>query len=86
MDQSNTNQHFWLNGQFVSTETYLERVRAARERTERLKLTKTWIARKVSRSRPHVSSVLNGRDRGPNTLLLIEQLIDQVEAGEVSPR
>ena len=47
---------------------------------------KTWIARKIRRSRPHVSSVLNERDRGVGTLRLIEELVARVEAGEVIPR
>ena len=38
------------------------------------------------RGRPHVSAVLNGRIRGPDTLLLIEKLVMQVKAGEITPR
>ena len=67
-------------------QAYLERVRAVHARTEALHMKKTWIARKIRRSRPHVSSVLNARDRGLGTLLLIEELVAQVEAGEVVPR
>ena len=77
---------FWFDGRMVSEEEYLDRVREIHEHADALNLSKTWIARKIRRSRPHVSAVLNGRDRGPNTLLLIEKLVMQVEAGEITPR
>ena len=76
----------WLGGELVSAEAYQERARAARLRAERLGLTKTWMARQVGRRRPHVSAVLHGRTQGPGTLRLIEVLLDQVEAGKVTPK
>ena len=69
-----------------TTDPYLDRVRAAHARVREQGLTKAWIARRIRRSRPHVSAVLHGRDRGPGTLLLIEALLERVEAGEVTPR
>ena len=76
----------WLGGELVSAEAYLKRAEAARLRAERLGLTKTWIARQIGRRRPHVSAVLHGRHRGPTTLRLIEALLDQIEAGKVTPK
>lgn len=77
---------FWFDGRMVSEEEYLDRVCEIRERADALNLSKTWIARKVRRSRPHVSAVLNGRNRGPKTLLLIEQVVERIEAGELMPK
>ena len=77
---------FLFDGRMVSEEEYLDRVREIHERADALNLSKTWIARKIRRSRPHVSAVLNGRDRGPNTLLLIGQVVERVEAGELIPK
>lgn len=67
-------------------DAYRERVRVAHARVQELELKKSWIARKIRRTRPHVSAVLHGRNRGPGTLYLIEELIRQVEAGTVIPR
>ena len=83
MNQTSTTEHRGLDQAMLPEVAYLERVCAVHARTQQLKMKKTWIARKIRRSRPHVSSVLNGRDRGLGTLLLIEELLAQVEAGEV---
>ena len=76
----------WFDGRMVSEVEYLDRAREIHERADALNLSKTWIAQIIRRSRPHVSAVLNGRDRGPKTLLLIEQLVERVEAGELIPK
>ena len=73
-------------GRPATRDAYLERVRAAHGRVQEQKLTKAWIARRIRRSRPHVSAVLHGRDRGPETLCLIEALLERVEAGKLTPR
>jgi len=75
----------WIGGQLITFNEYLVRVDEANRRAYGLCLTRTWIAFQIGRSRGHTTRVLNGRDRGVKTLQRIEILLDQVEAGEVTP-
>lgn len=76
----------WMGGKLITFDQYLQRADAAREKAEGLCLTRTWIAEQVGRSRGHTTRVLNGKDRGVETLLKIEDLLRRVDAGEVAPR
>ena len=62
---------------------YRERQEAALKRARTFGLKVTWMALTIERTRPWVSQVLNGTRYGDETLTLIEQLLRQVEAGEV---
>ena len=75
----------WIGGRLIPFEEYLARIDEANRRAYALCLTRTWIAAQIGRSRGHTTRVLNGRDRGVKTLRMIEELLDRVEAGEVSP-
>ena len=85
MAQNTTSYHFRSSTTRDSRE-YQRRVASAAARVEGLGLTKAWIARRIRRTRPHVSAVLNGRQRGEGTLQLIEDLLAKVEAGEIVKR
>ena len=69
-----------VGSSYISRKEYRKRVRTAHRRVQRLGVTQGWIAEQIGRSRGHVSHVLNGLADGPETLLLIEQLIGHVEA------
>ena len=61
-----------------------QRVGKAGRRVRRLGLSKTWMAGEISRSRQNVTGVLNKTVSSPGTLSLIEELLDEVEAGRVA--
>lgn len=85
MAQNTTSYHL-RSSTARDSQAYQRRVASAAERAEGLRLTKAWIARRIRRTRPHVSAVLNGRQRGEGTLQLIEDLLSKVEAGEIVKR
>lgn len=82
----NTSSYHFRSSTIPDPKAYQRRVASAAERVEELGLTKAWIARRIRRTRPHVSAVLNGRQRGEGTLQLIEDLLAKVEAGEIVKR
>lgn len=57
------------------------RVDRAVAQVEALGLSRTWIAVQIGRSRQNVTEVLNKTTSSPGTLLLIERLLEEVEAG-----
>ena len=85
MAQNTTSYHF-RSSPVSDAEAYKQRVASAAERVDVLGLKKAWIARRIRRTRPHVSAVLNGRQPGEGTLQLIEDLLAKVEAGEIVKR
>lgn len=85
MSQTSPSYHF-RSSDVSDSEGYIQRVERAAERVRALGITKAWIARRVRRTRPHVSAVLNGRQRGLRTLELIEELLSKMEAGEIVKR
>ena len=60
------------------------RVDRAARRVEEIGVSRTWIAGRISRSRQNVTEVLNKTTSSPGTLVLIENLLDDVEAGRVA--
>jgi len=60
------------------------RVDRAACRVEQIGVSRTWIAGRISRSRQNVTEVLNKTTSSPGTLVLIENLLDDVEAGRVA--
>lgn len=77
MAQSPTQARLILN------KSYQERRKRAYRRVEALGLKRRWVARQVGRSVRCVTEVLRGTDTGEPTLVLIEVLLHQIEAGEV---
>lgn len=61
-----------------------ERVDRAARRVVEIGVSRTWIAGRISRSRQNVTEVLNKTTSSPGTLVLIENLLDDVEAGRVA--
>ena len=60
------------------------RVDRAARRVVEIGVSRTWIAGQISRSRQNVTEVLNKTTSSPGTLVLIEKLLDDVEAGRVA--
>ena len=69
-------------GRSADASYHLRRERAY-VRVEALGLKRRWIARRIGRSVRCVTEVLRGTDTGAPTLMLIEILIGQVEAGAI---
>ncbi len=65
---------------YITRTAYRLRIRQARDRLRDLGISLAWVARQIGRSQGHVSNVLNGAVDGPPTLLLVEELIEKVEA------
>lgn len=63
--------------------SYERRRAGAYARVEALGLKRRWVAGQVGRSVRCVTEVLRGTDTGEPTLVLIEVLLHQIEAGEV---
>src|SRR5690554_173596 len=82
---------FWLGKRLVTDGEYRSRVMEIKARALSLCLSNAWIARQIGRSRTHVQQVLGLNERrgrlvrGPGTVLLIEQLLDRVARGEITP-